>query len=348
MKTVDNLKIQENIPLKPLTTLKLGGNVKYFMKVKNRDDIVSAVDASLELKVPIFILGGGSNVIISDNLSDRLCLKMENTDIEIISENEDEVFVRVGAGYGWDSFVEYSMGKAWYGIEALSAIPGTCGATPVQNVGAYGVEVSDLIQTVRVYMIGSRKFEDIGKKECHFSYRDSIFKHELKNSCIIESVVYKLNKKNISIPKYTGVEAVLQEVIAKYSQYTLQEQIRETIIRIRSGKLPDPKLIPNVGSFFNNPIISKELFNKLQSKHKNLPYFIAGEDYKIPAGWLIDNAGLKGYVENGVGVYEKNALVLVNVANNSSQNLLDFANLVQKKVFKKYGISLKIEPEIIT
>jgi len=340
--------IQENVNMSAHTTLRLGGIARYCMLICNEQDIISAHDFCIKKDIPFFVLGSGSNIVVSNTLQDALVVKMENKGITIIHDSEESVLLQVSAGEMWDEFVAFSLEKGLSGIEALSKIPGTCGATPVQNIGAYGQEVGNVIDSVRIYNTEKRVFEVLRASQCAFSYRDSVFKHDLKGTCIIESVIFRLSKKKPKIPTYQRVEEVLVEIQKEYSQDTLLLQIRRAIEKIRSVKLPDPKTIANVGSFFKNPLVDKVVVDNLKDTYPTVPFFVVGSRYKIPAGWLIEKIGYKGYEKNGVGVYKDNALVLVNTGSNDTQKILDLAFEIKEKVEVEFGIVLEIEPEIVS
>jgi len=329
----------ENIALKDYTTLKLGGKARYFFITKNEEDIVSAVDFALSRNLPIFPLGGGSNVVVSDEVAPIVCIKLENKGIEITED-----IVTASSGETWDDFVDFAVTNNLSGIEALSAIPGTVGASPIQNIGAYGAEVSQTIISVRGYNIFTKKFEILSNADCKFGYRTSIFKNELKNKFIIESVTFKLSKKTPKIPDYP----LVAETISEFPEVSLLVRIRKAIQKIRASKLPDPKKIQNVGSFFKNVFVDEKTYQKILKKYPDLPNFKSENKYKIPSGWLIEKAGYKGYQKNGVGVYEKNALVLVNFSSERTKNLLSLAKKIQNDVREKFGLELQIEPEIVS
>lgn len=341
------MNIRENVILKDYTTLKLGGIARYFCSCKNEQDILNAVAFAESHRLPILIIGGGSNLIIADNIPDILCIKIENEGIEILDENNEISRVRASAGHLWDTFVQFSVDHNLSGVEALSAIPGTVGATPVQNVGAYGSDVSQVIESVRGYNIETNQFEVISREECHFGYRDSVFKQSPKNKFIIESVIFILKKSPPLLPDYPRVSIVLKDIKKDFPDCSYLLQIRKTIQKIRSEKLPNPAEIPNVGSFFKNIIINKSTFEKLIVKYPEMPHYILGKNFKIPSGWLIEKAGYKGIEKNGVGTYQKNSLVLINIGNTETNNLLSFAAEIQKRVKEKFELDLEIEPETI-
>ncbi len=341
------MNIQKNISLAGYTTLRLGGSAAYFAVVVSDSDLREALNFAQSQNLSVFPLGEGSNIVVSDQLKDSFVIKMDNRGIDIIKEDNETVTLRAGAGTLWDDFVEYAVSRNFSGIEALSMIPGTCGASPVQNIGAYGQEVSDTISVVRVFDLDQNNFREIPVLDCKFSYRDSIFKNELKGKCIIESVVFVLQKSEPIIPKYPHVADILGEIHSQKSTDSLGMLIRKTIQKIRSQKLPDPRIIPSVGSFFKNVFVEKTHYEKLLEKFPDIPCFVSGDRYKVPVGWLIEKAGYKGYSENGVGVYEKNALVLINISSSSTKPILDLSEKIQKTVLEKFGLQIEMEPEIV-
>ncbi len=333
--------IEKNISLKPHTTFKIGGEAKFFVKLKNISEIEKIITLKEEENLPIFILGGGSNIIVSDNKLNLIVVKNEILGKEIISEEKDFVIFKIGAGENWDDFVLYCVENNFSGLEALSLIPGTVGGAPIQNIGAYGEEVGNLIESVEVYDTLDKKFKNFSKKDCEFSYRDSIFKKN-PNRYIVLYVLFKLFKnKEIKIPNYPGVKDFLN-----FSNVTIKD-IRETIIKIRSSKLPDPKIIPNVGSFFKNPIVSKIFFEELKEKYPDIKFFNSGDEFKIPAGWLLEKAGLKGQSFEKISVYENNALVLVNKNDGTFEEVLKTKNEIIEKIKENFGITLEMEPVIV-
>lgn len=342
-----HLKIIPDISIHQYTTLKLGGVAKYLAVAKNAEAIAEAVLFAAGKGLPLVPLGEGSNLIVADQLPDLVFLKMENTGYEILENTATGARIRVHAGHSWDDFVAFTVGQSLSGIEALSMIPGTVGATPVQNVGAYGQEVSNVIESVRIFDMTAKKFREIDTVGCEFSYRDSIFKRQLKRNCIIESVIFKLSKALPVIPDYPNVSGVVAQ-LQLTSDDPLILIIRKAVMQIRSEKLPDPKQIPNAGSFFKNPFVDQLKLKSLLADHPSIPHFIFNDTVKISAGWLIENAGLKGYEYNGVAVYNKNALVLVNRFSKETKHLFTLAGEIQQTVYTKFGIHLEIEPEIIS
>ncbi|MDD3662383.1 MAG: UDP-N-acetylmuramate dehydrogenase [Candidatus Pacebacteria bacterium] len=343
------LKIEENVDVKKYTTLKIGGQFRYFVEINNIDEIrelcVIAQEDEKYKDIPFFILGGGSNIVFSDGLLDVLAIKVEIKGFEIIKEEDDFVEIKIGAGENWDEIVEKTVRLNFSGLEALSAIPGTVGATPVQNVGAYGSEVKDTIVEVEVFDLKDKKIKILSNSDCNFKYRDSVFKGEEKGRYLITRVTYRLLKGEIPIPAYWDITKYFEE--KGITKPTLMG-IREAIIEIRNKKLPNPKEVPNVGSFFKNPIVDNKIASEIKEKFPDVKLFPVNENLtKIPAGWLIENAGLKGKSFGNVSIYEKNALVLVNKNDATKEDLMKAKNEIVRIVKEKFGIILEQEPEII-
>ena len=343
------LNIQENVDIKKYSTFKIGGSFKYFVEINTKEDLPSlyaiAQSDGKYKDTPVFVLGGGSNSIFSDGVLNVLALKINILGFDILDEKDEYVDIKVGAGEVWDNFVEKVVSMNLSGVESLSAIPGVVGATPVQNVGAYGVEVKDSIVSVEVFDTFDNTIKFLSNSDCKFGYRDSIFKNEAKGRYVITAVVYRLSRLSPRVPKYPDTEKYFNE---KGITNPNVEDIRQAIIFIRSNKLPNPKDIPNVGSFFKNPIVSKEVANKILVNYPNVKIFPVDEAHtKVPAGWLIENAGLKGKSFGKISVYEKNALVLVNTGGATKEDIMNTKNEIIKIVQDKFGITLEQEPEVI-
>lgn len=364
------LEIKEYVDIKEYSTLHVGGQVRYFCVISSISLLIEACDMAKKDKRKIFILGGGSNIVFSDGIIDVFALKIEIKCFEIINETDEFTDIKVGAGEIWDETVAKTIEMNLTGFEALSAIPGTVGATPVQNVGAYGSEVKDTIVEVEVFDLKENIIKTISNSDCKFGYRDSIFKNEAKGKYVITSVTYRLKKellksssekilgrggrepvpdhfhKNFSKAlSYPGVKKYFEDKGIKNPSL---KQIREAIISIRNEKLPNPKESPNVGSFFKNPIVLDKIADKIREEFPNAKFFPSGDGFtKIPAGWLIENSGLKGKSFGNVSVYDKNALVLVNTENATFEDIVNARNTIIEKVKEKFGIILEQEPEII-
>jgi UDP-N-acetylmuramate dehydrogenase len=373
------MKIESNIPLAHYTTFKTGGPARFFCSVTNEQELLEAINFSQENKLAVFILGGGSNVLINDKGFDGLVIKIEIQGIEMQESKNDSdqnaLVVSAGAGEQWDSFVEYAVGHGLYGIENLSAIPGTVGAAPVQNIGAYGSEVSQTIQSVRAYDTQQSTFVEFSNTECQFTYRDSLFKKE-KGRYVITRVDFllsrqgsvnieykdvkeyfgkikneKSNIKNLSSTmigdEAQGLNTNFLDSSTVTSSAPTLKQVREAIIDIRWNKLPDWKLWGTAGSFFKNPIISQTAFNALKEKYPDLPGFPESDNkVKVSLGWILDKVcNMKGLCIGNVCTYEKQALVLVAKPGATSEEIVNVAKNIMNTVKEKTGIDIEGEVE---
>ena len=312
-----------------------------FNKAENEDEILNFL--SENKNVPL-ILGGGSNILFKNNINKPI-LKIEIKGIEIIEENENTVYISVGAGENWNDFVKWTLVKNYGGIENLSLIPGNVGSAPIQNIGAYGVELKDVFQSCRAISIDNKILKTFNKKQCNFTYRSSIFKEKLKNKYIISRVTFKLSKINHVInSEYKPLKDLLK--IKGNLNPTIQD-ISKLVIKIRTNKLPDPKKIGNCGSFFKNPIISNSKFKNLNEYFSSVPnYKISENEVKIPAAWLIEECGFKGKNEGKTGTHKKHALVIVNNGGATGKEIYDFSQKIKKSVLKKFNILLEKEVNI--
>jgi len=292
-----------------------------------------------------FILGGGSNMLLTQDI-DALVIHIDLKGKKIIKEDENFVWVESQAGENWHEFVLWTIDQNFGGLENMSLIPGNVGTTPVQNIGAYGTEIKDTFVSCNAINIATQEMKTFTKDECNFGYRESVFKNEAKDKYVIVSVIFKLTKRLHKINTSYGditIELEKQNVTIP----TLKD-VSNAIIAIRQSKLPDPKELGNSGSFFKNPIISKELFEKVQQKFPEIKFFeVSATEVKVPAGWLIENAGLKGYRTGDAGVHKNQALVLVNYGNATGKDILNLSKYVQKTVFDKYGIEIETEVNVI-
>ncbi len=287
-----------------------------------------------------YVLSGGNNVLFTKDIEPLLITPCDKS-ITVIGENENSVRVKVGAGVEWDDLVAWSVEKGLWGIENLSLIPGKAGAAPVQNIGAYGVEAKDAIKSVEMYFVEGDNFITLAAEHCDFGYRESVFKHSLKGRVIITSIEIELSK--VANPRL-GYGDVIREVEARGGA-TLAN-IRDAICSIRRSKLPDTAVLGNAGSFFKNPIVDKEVAERLLAEYPDMPHYPAAEEgkVKLAAGWLIDKSGMKGYKEGNVGVHERQALVLVNLGGATGGEVIAFAHKVVAKVHETFGI--EISPEV--
>lgn len=327
------------------TTLNLPAFVKSVICFTGKVSIENIFD-SLDKETHVFILGGGSNVVLPENMHNTVVIKIQNKGITIIEQDSENVLLEVASGEIWDDVVLYACNNGYAGIEAMSAIPGIAGATPIQNVGAYGQEIKDVLVSVDAYDRINKTNVTITNKDCCFDYRMSRFKKDWKNRFVITSIIIRLSKKEPEIPLYKGVNEYFMD---KQIQKPHLLDIRQAITAIRWSKLPKPNEFPNCGSFFENPIIENNLVQKLLEQYPNMPTFPTNAENmtKVSAGWLIEQAGLKDYSFGTVGTHEKNALVLVNCGGASQSDVVNACGQIIKKVYEKFSIELETEPEII-
>lgn len=348
----------ENVLLSEFTTIKLGGNAKYFISCKSNEDIISGLKFASENNLPIQVLSGGSNIVFSDKGYDGLIIKIDIKGIEL-NEEGSNVYVNVKAGEEWDDVVKFCIERSLTGIECLSGIPGSTGATPVQNVGAYGQEVKDVLESVAAIDRRSMEIVTFKNADCNFGYRQSRFKNEDKDRYIITEVQLLFNKNNQPEIRYTELQKFIDSKKYTEREYSLKDKLTQTrnaVLELRKGKsmlidLNDPNS-RSCGSFFMNPVLNEEDFKKFMERAEYLnkvqiPVFRSGEKYKISAAWLIENAGYyKGYIKGSVGISEKHSLALINI-NGNTKELLVLSEEIEKKVFEKSGIKLKKEPVIV-
>lgn len=336
------VRFYDDFSLKSYTTFGVDCKAKYLFEFTELSDLQLFLKTNHSWKEKYFILGGGSNLLFLDDFQGMI-LHPNVPGINIIKEDRQNVWVEAGAGEDWDEFVQYCTVSGFGGLENLSLIPGTVGASPVQNIGAYGREVSQFIETVKGYDLKTLEEYEIGAGDCKFGYRDSIFKNELKGRFIVTSVVYKLEK----FPEFELSYGDVQSEVEKLGVVNLGN-IRQAIINIRSYKLPDPKEIGNAGSFFKNPVVEKKVVDKLKEKYPDLTTYVISDDkVKLAAGWLIDQCGWKGYREGDTGVHEKQALVLVNYGKASGRQIYDLSEKIKASVFEKFGVELEREVNIL-
>jgi UDP-N-acetylmuramate dehydrogenase len=335
------ISIEECISLKPYTTFGVPVVARFFAEASTIDELQSLITIFSDNPKPKLILGGGSNLLFTDDF-DGVVIYPNLTDIVVVRQNEEHAWVKAEAGVNWDQFVSLCCERNWGGAENLSLIPGNVGASPVQNIGAYGVEVKDLIEQVEAIHLSSGQKRIFTNAECRFGYRDSIFKQEEKGQWVIVSVIFKLNKKPVLKTKYADVE----EELKSFSEKTVQT-VREAIIRIRKRKLPDPKEFGNAGSFFKNPVIPVELYNRIKVDFPDIPHYPAHEGFvKIPAAWLIQTQGWKGRRDGNVGTYPTQPLVIVNYGQATGKEVFEFARSIQHSVKEKFQVKLEMEVNI--
>ena len=338
------MNIQTNIALSTLTTMKIGGNADRVVNVTSEEELQRAYNNSKELGQPIYILGGGSNLIVLDEGFAGAIIRIKIMGIDILDDNQETATITAGAGETWDVFVQQMVGRNLSGIETMSGIPGTVGAAPVQNIGAYGQELADTFVSLRAYDTQSDDFVILKKEDCGFAYRHSIFRGEQVGRYIITHVTLTLNKKPPVPPFYDALQQHLSQRQVNIAGVTVQK-IRDAVIEIRSNKLPDPSQLPNAGSFFKNPIVPLQLGETLKATYPEIPiYPVDGIRVKIPAGWLIQSCDLKGRVFHGVKVHDGNAVVLVNESAQGYADLAAARKEITDCVYRKFKITLEQEP----
>ncbi len=335
--------VEKNVSLKPYNTFGID------VKAKSYCNITSIDILNDQLKIrdnhPLFVLGGGSNMLLTKDL-EALVLHINLKGIEITKETEDKVHIKAMAGENWHDFVLWCLRQNYGGIENLSLIPGNVGTAPIQNIGAYGVELKDVFvscDAIHIENQGSRTFT---KEDCQFDYRESVFKQELKGQYILTSVTFELTKTNHQL--YTDYGAIQQELNDSGIDSPSIQDVSNAVIAIRQSKLPDPNEIGNSGSFFKNPVITKTQFEKLKENFPEAPSYVVSEELiKVPAGWLIEKAGFKGKRFNNYGVHNKQALVLVNYGDANGSDIFALAQLIQKTVKRLFDIKIETEVNII-
>ena len=335
--------ILENISLKPYNTFDIDVNAKHFVSIKSVEELKSVL--TLKDYPEKFILGGGSNMLLTKNI-EALVIHLDLKGIDIISKENNYVTVKASAGENWHDFVLWCLENNFGGIENLSLIPGNVGTAPIQNIGAYGVELKDVFVSCEVLEIDTQKIKTFTKKDCNFDYRNSIFKQELKDKYIIVSVTLVLTTKDHSLK--TAYGSITDELYKMDINNPSIQDVSNTVISIRESKLPNPKIIGNSGSFFKNPIISKQQYDRLKLNFPKIPsYFVSENELKIPAGWLIEHIGFKGKRFRNYGVHNKQALVLVNYDDAKGEDIYKLSQLIQSTVKRIFDINLEVEVNII-
>ncbi|CAG0951564.1 MAG: UDP-N-acetylmuramate dehydrogenase [Bacteroidetes bacterium] len=338
------MKIKENISLKPYNTFNIDANAMYFTELESTENIYEFIHEKKFQNIPQLILGGGSNILLTDHF-DGIVLKNQLKGIRLIQETLEHYFIKASAGENWHRFVLYCIENNYAGLENLSLIPGCVGASPMQNIGAYGVEVKDLIHEVETIHLSSGQTQVFDNSSCKFDYRSSVFKTSYKNQFIITHVVFKLNKK----PNYTVTYGSIEEELDKMGIKELSiRAISDAVCRIRKSKLPNPIEIGNAGSFFKNPVVPIKIAKELKEHYPDIPIYTVNSTHcKLAAGWLIEKCGWKGKTIKNCGVHTKQALVLVNYGNASGKDILELANRIIASVKDTFHIELEKEVNII-
>ncbi len=335
------MHIETHKPLIEFNTLALASTASFFVSVDSLQELKDSVMWAVSQKLHVLVLGGGSNVILPSRI-DALVIHPNIKGITSES-SDDEVLVTVGAGEEWHYFVNYCVEKGFFGIENLALIPGNCGAAPVQNIGAYGVEVKDLIYSVSAFDIEAQTVRTFSNEECGFAYRESVFKNEEKGRYIILDVAFRLSK----IPHVNVSYPALSAELGENPDSATPKQVMDAVIGIRSRKLPDPSQIPNVGSFFKNPIITLTSYRSIKQSNPEIPAYDAGAEHKkVAAAWLIESVGWKGRAIGDVAIHPDHALVLTNRGQARADDILAVAQKIQADVFSKFGVHLEMEPQL--
>lgn len=338
------IKITENAALKHLNTFGIEAFSKWYTEVSSVNDIQELILHPVFKKSEKLILGGGSNLLFTKNF-DGIVVRNNLKGIAVVSESGNTVLVKASGGEVWHEFVMWCIANNYAGLENLSLIPGCVGASPMQNIGAYGVEIKDVFESLEAVSLADGKLEVFSKAACKFGYRESVFKHELKNKYIIVSVVFKLSKDPKINTSYGAINTELQSLgIADPGI----KDVSKAVINIRTSKLPDPKVTGNAGSFFKNPEVDKDTYSKIKTNFPELvAYELENGNYKLAAGWLIEQSGLKGYKQGNAAVHDKQALVLVNKGGATGRDVYALSEYVLQTVFAKFGVKLEREVNII-
>ena len=337
------MEIQHNFSLKKYNTFGIEAKAKQFVAVQSQEDLKTILAENKSHKK--FILGGGSNMLLTKDI-DAMVIHIDLKGKKIIEETDDYVWIESQAGENWHEFVLWTIDQNFGGLENMSLIPGNVGTTPVQNIGAYGTEMKDTFVSCQAMTIESQEPKTFTKEACRFGYRESVFKNEAKDQYVITSVLFKLTKRNHKInTSYGDITAELAK--NNITNPTLKE-VSNAVIAIRQSKLPDPKDLGNSGSFFKNPILLKSDFEKIYKKFPEMKYFdISETEVKVPAGWLIEQAGFKGKRFGDAGIHKNQALVLVNYGNATGQEILDVSKNIQKTILETFGIFIEAEVNVI-
>lgn len=338
------MTILQNISLKSYNTFGLDATAKFFVEIQSVEELVEVLQNPAFQTTKKLFLGGGSNILLTKDF-DGLVIKINLKGIHKNFEDNTVINIQAGAGEVWHELVMYCVEHQYAGMENLSLIPGTVGAAPMQNIGAYGVEIKDIFEELQALNLETLAIETFKLTDCHFGYRESVFKHEFKGKYVITSVTFKLNKIAVYKVAYGDIQKTLEEMGVKELSI---KAVSDAVISIRKSKLPDPAEIGNSGSFFKNPEIPKTQYDTLKAQFENIPSYPINEStVKVPAGWLIEQAGWKGFRDGQIGVHARQALVLVNYGGGTGEQIKALSQKVQASVFEKFGIKLSAEVNFI-
>lgn len=340
---IQMIQLLQNVSLKPFNTFGIDAKAKGFAVFSSVDELEEVVE-SIHPNDKLFVLGGGSNVLFTNNF-DGVVIKNELLGIQLLREDEDHFYVKAAAGESWHQLVTYCVANNFAGVENLSLIPGNVGASPMQNIGAYGVEIKDVFYELEAFDVKEKRIVTFTKDDCSFGYRESIFKHKYKGRFVILNVTFRLNKQPVFHTEYGAIQQELERM--KVSQLSIAA-VSQAVINIRRSKLPDPTVIGNAGSFFKNPTIDNEQFLTLKNTYPNIVGFATNTGKtKLAAGWLIEQCGWKGYRNGDAGCYDKQALVLVNYGNATGHEIYNFSQQIIESVQQKFGVTLEREVNIV-
>lgn len=335
------MEVKKKFSLKRHNTFGIDCTADTLIVLNNNNDYLDLLSSDYLSISNRLILGGGSNILFLSDFR-GVVIRPANEELNVIEENQDSVIIKAGAGINWDNFVAACIANGWHGLENLSDIPGLIGAAPIQNIGAYGVEVKDFIDSVEGFLLNDKKPVIFSNKECLFNYRDSIFKNELKGNILISGVTFKLSKFPILNTSYDRVEEEFNLLGIKNSS-----MLRQAIKNIRREKLPLPEQQGNAGSFFKNPIVDRSVFERLEIENSNIPHYQHNDKVKIPAAWLIDKAGLKGFTKGKAGTHPVQPLVIINKGDAKGKDIYDFSSYIIDTVKNKFNILLEREVNVI-
>ena len=333
------MKIESSYSLLHFNTLGIDAVAEFFAQASSIDELRECLAFAVSNQLLVKVLGGGSNVVMASHIK-GLVLNYSNTELQVVNETEAGVTIKVGAGYNWHEFVLFCLSQGWFGLENLSYIPGTVGAAPVQNIGAYGVEVKDFISSVHGIRLPDGGSFMMPGDSCGFAYRESCFKWELDGKVLITDVVFTLSKKPCVQVGYAPLDKM-----AKEKGLPSPSELSDWVVQVRKSKLPDPGELPNAGSFFKNPVVSEDQFQELTRRFPAMPNYPQSDGVKLPAGWMIDNLGMKGHSFGLVHIHALQALVLINNGG-TSEDVIAAANIIKESVQKAYGVQLEQEPRI--
>jgi UDP-N-acetylmuramate dehydrogenase len=337
-------QIQQNIPLRQYNTLGIDAIARYFGAFISLEELSELIEKNpITGKTPL-IVGGGSNILFKDDVN-GLVLKNDIPGLDIVREDADHVYIKAGAGENWHGFVQFCLKNNWAGVENLSLIPGCVGASPMQNIGAYGVEIKEIFEQLEAWHVHDKEVHVFRAADCAFGYRESVFKGKYRNQYVILNVTYRLNKRPHFNTSYGAIEHELERMGVQ--QLTIQA-VSQAVINIRTSKLPDPARIGNAGSFFKNPSVAAAVYGELKKQFPDIVgYANADGTIKLAAGWLIEQSGWKGYRRGDAGVHEKQALVLVNYGNATGKEIYDLSEDVMRSVYSKFGVHLEREVNVV-